>query len=415
MARLSRCELDRIKAEHPLDSFVEKHVRLGRASAKGIRAGQCICTPKKGRSPLWVNVAKGSWGCKYGGCGGDAFTFLEQFEGLDFAAALALLFGGEAVSDPATAARLEAERAQRQAERESRAAALAEEERRKAFEIWRGGAPVDGTLVDAYFIHRGLAPVRSKALRFAADEPYWLAPDEEDARPEIVHRGPCLYAAIQGPDSRFMGLHRTWLDPRLGTADMPREASGKAQIAAPDGTPLVSKKMRAGKQGGAIRLHEFGPGPGEKIFLAGEGIETVETVFQSASRDFERNYCAWAAGDLGNLSGAGLGPSTPHPTGLRLRVPSDEPDPSAPGLMPPREAEAAILLGDSDSDSFVTRARLCCAQKRWARAGWLTGIFMADADMDFNDMIRAWSLEVEERSDPLRGAEQVGEPWGSRS
>jgi hypothetical protein len=392
MPRLSKDELARIKEDNPLDEIVEKHVKLSRASAKGIRAGQCICEPKRGKSPLWVNPAKGTWGCKYGSCGGDTFTFLERFEGLDFRSALAMLFGGEVVSDPALAARLEEERLARKAEREKRETAQAEDERRKAYEMWGRGTPVADTLADAYFRHRGLEPVRSKALRFNANEPYYCVPDELGADPIVVHRGPCLYAAIQGPDGRFLGLHRTWLDPRLGAPDMPPKASGKAQIFAPDGTPMVAKKMRGGKQGGAIRLHDF---VGERdarprVFIAGEGIETTETVYQALVRygDPSKAYFAYAAGDLGNLSGGGLGLSTPHPEKRNRLVPPDEPDPSAPSLMPPEWATSAILLGDSDSDSYVTGARLRCAQKRWRKAGCPTVIRMADPTLDFNDMVR---------------------------
>ena len=330
---------------------------------------------------------------KNSACGGDTFTFLERFHGLDFVAGLAFLGGAEAVVDPELAAKYEAQRAKDAAEHAAREAAEAEDDRRKAFENWQRGVPVAGTLVDLYFMHRGLEAVRSRALRFSADEPYWFVPDEAGAPPQIIHRGPCMYAAIQGPDGRFIGLHRTWLDPRLGTSDMPAKASGKAEIFAPDGTPLVSKKMRGMKQGGAIRLHDFDPMQPEDrlcVFVGGEGIETVETAYQSLIRYGRRDraYYAWAAGDLGNLSGRGLGPSTKHPERPDRLVPSDEPDPSAPGLMPPAWATRSILLGDGDSDPYVTGAQLRCAQKRWAAASVPTDIRMAPAGVDFNDMVR---------------------------
>jgi hypothetical protein len=389
MARLSRDDLAQVKALNPLDGIIDARSKLTRPNSKGIREGQCLCNPVRGKRPLWVNPAAATWGCLARGsvCGGDTFTFLEQFEGLDFQAALASMRGAEIVGDPELAARMETERALRAAEHDARAKALAEDERSKAYAIWQAGMPATGTLVDDYFRHRGLGPVRSKALRFGADEAFWFAPEDPGAKPQIAHRGPCMLAAIQGPDGRFLGLHRTWLDPRLGMADMPRAASGKAAIAGPDGAPLPAKKMRGGKQGGAIRLHDGDPSR-RSVFLCGEGIETVETVHQALSRHGANDYYAWAAGDLGNLSGKALGLSLPHPTKPKRWVPSDEPDPAAPGMMPPPWASSAIILGDGDSDHHVTMARLRCAKTRWERSGCPTQIRMAPEGSDFNDMVR---------------------------
>ncbi|WP_174514080.1 DUF7146 domain-containing protein [Methylocella tundrae] len=390
MARLSRDDLAQVKALNPLDDIIDQRTKLKRANSRGIREGQCICNPVRGKWPLWVNAQTSTWGCLARGsvCGGDTFTFLEQFDGLDFQAALASMCGAEAVRDPEAAAKMEAERAARGAEHDARAKALAEDERAKAYAIWQNAGPVAETLVDAYFAHRGLDPVRSKALRFSAAEPYWHAPEDAGAKPSIVHRGPCMLAAIQGPDGRFLGLHRTWLDPRLGTAEMPREASGKAEILAADGAPLPAKKMRGGKQGGAIRLHDWHEGSGERVFLCGEGIETVETVYLAVHRGFGVNYCAWAAGDLGNISGKALGLSSRHPTKPGRWIPSEEPDPDAPGLMPPAGAAKAIILGDGDSDPLVTMARLECARRRWSRAGCPTEVRMAPEGSDYNDLAR---------------------------
>lgn len=389
MTRLDRDELAAIKAANPLDEMIAPRTKLSRANSRGIREGQCICKPVRGKRPLWVNTRTQTWGCLARGsvCGGDCFTFLEQFDGLDFSAALRSMAGAEVVRDPEAARRMDEERRRRAAEHEARAAALAEEERARAYDIWRAGAPAARTYVDLYFHHRGLEPPTSKALRFSADEPYWHAPEAEGDRPAVIHRGPCMLAAIQAPDGKFLGLHRTWLDPRLGTSDMPSGASGKAQIFAPDGAPLPAKKMRGGKQGGAIRLHDGEPG---STFLSGEGIETVETVYQAlrARRPADGPYGAWAAGDLGNLAGRALGLSVPHPQKPGRFVPSDEPDMDAPGLMPPRWAARAILLGDGDSDPFMTRARLRCARTRWERAGTPTEIRMAPDGRDFNDLAR---------------------------
>jgi hypothetical protein len=392
--RLEKADIEALKRARPLDGLVAARARLGRENGRGIRAGACLCSPKRGKSPLWVNGAKGTWGCLAGACGGDTFSYLQQWEGLDFKAALEFLGGREAVADPATIAEAEAARKQREDERMRREAELAEADRRRAFEMWQRGVRIEGTLAAAYFRHRGLDVPASKALRFVADEPYWVVADDSphehgrDGGPVVVHRGPCLLAAIQGMDGRFIGLHRTWLDPRLDSS--PGEGfSGKARIVAQDGTPLAAKKMRGGKQGGAIRLHMFAGGGAERVLIAGEGIETVETGYQAlATYAPGPDYAAWAAGDLGNLSGRGLGPSEPHPTLPNRRVPPAEPDPAAPGMMPPDGTIRAILLGDGDSDPYVTRARLECAKARWEAAGVPTEIRMAPAGADFNDLVR---------------------------
>ncbi|WP_374309367.1 hypothetical protein [Methylocella sp.] len=205
MTRLAREELAAIKDAHPLDEQIGARTKLSRANSRGIREGQCLCKPVRGKRPLWVNTRTQTWGCLARGsvCGGDVFTFLEQFDGLDFSAALRSMAGTEVVRDPEAAARMEAERRRRAQEQEALDAALAEEERARAFAAWRAATAADGTLVDAYFAHRGLEPPASKALRFSPAEPYWHAADDEGGRPAVVHAGPCILAAIQGNERGF--------------------------------------------------------------------------------------------------------------------------------------------------------------------------------------------------------------------
>lgn len=389
MMRLSPDQLAAVKAENPIAPMIERRVRLGRANARGVRSGACICEPARGKSPLWVNDDRRTWGCLKGGCGGDVFSFLEQFEGLDFSAALRSLRGADVPRDEAEIGRLRGERENREAERAEREAALVEGERRRAYRIFRNAAPAGGTLVDAYFRHRGLEPLASKSLRFSPDEPFFDIPDDEGAKPVVIHRGPCMVAAITRADGRFGGVHRTWLDPRLGTAAIASGASGKAHVCRPDGTPAKPKKMRGVKQGGAIRLNEPSAGAIHVILLCGEGIETTATALQACQRHgAAAAYVGWAAGDLGNLAGGGLGPSTPHPHKPGRWIPAEDPDPSAPGVMPPEWASLTVLLGDGDSDPLVTRARLECARRRYEAARRRAVIAMAPERLDFNDLAR---------------------------
>ncbi len=124
--------------------------------------------------------------------------------------------------------------------------------------------------------------------------------------------------------------------------------------------------------------------------MIGEGIETTATALQACQRHGAADDCyvGWATGDLGNISGGGLGPSEPRPEKTGRWIPSNEPDPAAPGLMPPPWAELVVLLGDGDSDPRVTRARLECARRRYQAAGFKTVVPMAPDGLDFNDLAR---------------------------
>ena len=382
--RLSPHELAALKAEHPVEALIQSRIRLGRPNARGIRPGPCLCEPVRGKSPLWVDTARQTWGCLRGhGCGGDIFGYLHQFEGLDFPAAIRRL-GGQPISAQARTVDPREEHARKRLER-----AKLERDRRQAFEIWRRAGPAHGTIVDNYFQFRGLEPPATRSIRFSSAEPYY-APTGAGANPTVVWSGPAMVAAIVGPDRRFMGVHRTWLDPRLASGGLPEGASGKATILSPDGEPLPAKKMRGWKRGGAIRLNDPRYDCGRIVLLIGEGVETTATALQACQHHGAPGDCyvAWAAGDLGNISGGGLGPSAPHPDKPGRWIPSSDPDPDAPGLMPPEWADLVVLLGDGDSDELVTGARLECARRRYEGAGFKTAIAMAPAGCDFNDLAR---------------------------
>jgi hypothetical protein len=391
--RISPDQPDDIKQRNPIADIFGERVKLGRPNRRGIRAGACLCEPQRGKAPLWVDTTKQTWGCLKGDCGGDVFDYLRQFEGLDFRAALGRLGGAPAPVDPETAARAEAERERRQRERAEQEATEAEAERARAWELWRAAEPAAGTLIDAYFLHRGLAPLASRSLRFLDDAPYYLPADNPGDPPQIIHRSPAMVAAIVNAAGRFWGCHRTWLDPRLASGPLPREASGKAEIRAPDSELLPAKKMRGSKRGGAIRLADPPAGAGRVILLLGEGIETTTAALQACQRHGAPGlrFAAWAACDLTNLSGGGLGPSTPHQTRPGRWVPPEDPNPAAPGVLPPAWADVTIILGDGDSDPVVTSARLECARRRFLAAGRAAAVAMAPTGSDFNDVARGIS------------------------
>jgi hypothetical protein len=151
-----------------------------------------------------------------------------------------------------------------------------------------------------------------------------------------------MFAAIVAPDRRFMGCHRTWLDPRLATGKLPKGSSGKATITGPDGEALPAKKMRGLKRGGVIRLNEPRSGSGRIVLLVGEGIETTATALQACQHLGAKDCCyvGWAACDLSNLAGGALGPSTPHPDRPGLWIPSEEPTRTRQGADAARMGES---------------------------------------------------------------------------
>lgn len=380
MSRLSQQELQALKDAHPLDMLAEaRGIKLGRPSAKGVRDGACPCAPVRGKKPFWINTRTNTYGCLKGGCGGDIFTWLKEFEGLDFAAALERLGGKSAVSDPEAVARARTERETKLRAAEAVEAKRREEDRAKAYEIFATGVGViSGTPVEDYLTGRGLGEVAdylNRRLRFLPEEPYY---HEVEGRFRIIHRGPAMMAAIQGPDDKFMGVHLTWLDLA--------NPGKKATITAPDGTRCPAKKVKGLAKGGAIRL--IGSKNGETLII-GEGIETTLSVWLALRKHGKHGpYAAWSSVSLGNMSGGGLGPSTPHPSG-RGWVPSEVPDPTAPGMMPPAWAPKVILLGDGDSDPLVTRARMQCARRRFEAAGHEVNVHFAPQGKDFNDMVMA--------------------------
>ena len=266
--------------------------RLGVADLRRTGAELVGPCPKCGGTDRFgINVQRHVFNCRTCG-GGDGIGLVRHVLGCDFRAALDWLCGErDVVLDPAEAHR----RMQRaEAEKKKRARdALRYRQRAtaQARDIWQAGVDPAGTAVEAYLSGRGLAdlfgPWPPKCIRFHAD----LAFMWKDGGGEwkAIHRGPAMLAAIQGPNGKFSGVHRTWLDPQ--------EPKGKAAIVAPDGTAQKSKKTWGAKKGGTIRL--VTP-PGAGMMVMGEGIETTATALVAGGYDAAAYWCGV---DLGNMAG----------------------------------------------------------------------------------------------------------------
>lgn len=260
---------------------------------------------------------------------------------------------------------------------------MRERERRRCYDFWMAGAHWRGTPVEDYLGGRGglILPANAR-IRFHPDMPSFA--DGREDEPLLVHRGMAMLAPLQDGGSIFRGLHITWLDPR--------GPKGKALIVHPDtGEVLPSKKMRGSKRGCYIDL---GGDPAPWRMIAGEGNETVAagyTALVRAGRDITGTAFR-VAGDLGNLAGRATA-TLAHPTlktehGRAQRVPGPDPDFDTPAMPVPDSVSELVLLGDGDSDPFLTRNALERASRRHAREGRVIRQPFAPEGIDFNDMLQ---------------------------
>ena len=135
--------------------------------------------------------------------------------------------------------------------------------------LFRAGQPIRGTLAEGYLMVRGIVldDEAADVLRFHPAAFYREAPG--DPRRTF----PALLAPVTNLAGTLTGVHRTYLDPRLGPASDPRRL-GKAPLA----TPRRSLGCLVG-HGVWLRA-----GNGSTWFV-GEGLETVlslATLFPDA-------------------------------------------------------------------------------------------------------------------------------------
>lgn len=392
MTRLSEAQIAELKERVDLADLAQSlGARLRRSGGRFV--GSCpICGG--GARATRFEIKQNGWVCAVCEDGGDAIRLLRQATGCDFASAIERLGGPRVLSaeeERSLAAKRAAKEKQAQAEAERyRKSELASCQRM----IFSSRRPTNGGLV-RYWSSRGLILPASADLWEQDHVPFFHG-EEIDGQgrrqPAMIWKGPAQLAPLLDNSGQFVGVHITWLRP---------DWLGKAQIIDPQtGEVLPSKKMRGSKKGTHIVLRqpsadvivaERRAGAPIRLFI-GEGIETVGQVGTSlkrAGRLLPGDHF-WASGDLGNLGGAHLGtiahPSLKTPKGRPQRVPGPDPDMDAPAIAIPPEVTHLCLLGDGDSEAFLTTTTLERARRRYARPGLSIGIAMAAAGTDFNSM-----------------------------
>lgn len=355
--------LDELRGRTSLVDVVGARVVLRRRGREHV--GCCPFHGEKTPS-LTVNEAKGFVHCFGCGAHGDAIGFVMRHDNVEFMDAVRHLAALAGMPVPGDEARAMGGDAGKPLAPIIKRPAPEDQDRDKdriiewARGVWRDARPWRGTLVETYLTRRGVCPPDDlPSLRFVASLKYrdrW--PDD---RPCNGHH-PAMVAAVQGPDGRITGIHRTYLAPDGAKADVP-----------------VVKKMGGVMWGGAIRMARAG-----RVLAVGEGIETVLAV-RLALPDLP----LWAAGSLGNMAGSGDpdGPTMAHPTRADKRLPTVMPDMGRPGLIIPDFVNELILLGDADGDRPTCEALIERAARRHFRRGRVVRVAWPRDGMDFNDLL----------------------------
>jgi len=184
----------------------------------------------------------------------------------------------------------------------------------------------------------------------------------------------------------------TWIDPV--------SPGKKIDFRDPEtGKPLPSKKIRGSKRQAKIYLGTGLTGldaPCSRLVIS-EGIETgLSAMIAEQDRPQAKLSEYWAAIDLYHLAGKST-KTISHPTlkktdkngrkyPVKVPGPWPKPDPDR-DLMPPAQFSEIVILGDGDSEPFMTHQAILRAAIRWDMPGRKISTPFADAGKDFNEML----------------------------
>jgi putative DNA primase/helicase len=195
-----------------------------------------------------------------------------------------------------------------------------------ALDFWRHETvPTAGTVVERYWLARGLAPPVPPSIRMSRS---WLRHPEGGSRPGMV-------ALVQHVEFGPVGIHRTWLAV---------DGSGKAAF-------REQRRSLGPVKGAAVRL-----APAGDVLMVSEGIETGAAAMTATGLP------VWAA-----LSTSGM---------VSLVLPQ----------LP--LAGTVVILADHDHSGVGARAAHTAAQ-RWLAEGRRARIALPPTPgTDFNDVLR---------------------------
>jgi hypothetical protein len=231
---------------------------------------------------------------------------------------------------------------------------------------------------------RGLRNVPPRFLTdiwYVPELGYWGFRDDGglDDKPVLLAGLPAVVALIRSVSGAVIGLAETYLDP------------GEPKKWSPPGYPRNKPvKVRGSKKHGLIRL-----GPTTETLGVAEGWINALSYYQLGFGPEDMSLAA--AVDLGNMGGRAIG-AVNHPTGKsadgrRARMPQGlRPDPDSPGMILPDGVRSLILIGDRDSETYATVAKMMTAAARFKANGLEVALSWPVKGMDFNEMIQKGSV-----------------------
>ena len=251
--RYTDAEIQRVKDDNRISDVVGRFVTWDMRKSNPGRGDWWACCPFHGEKAASFHCEdqKGRYHCFGCGAGGNVIKFLREKVGLTFPEAMAEL-GGEAEKSQPT----DEERARQKRQHEARIAAAkakeVEEERDTrefAHKLWSECRPLAATIAEEYLRKRGADfDFSFPALRFHPAMRYGPTKTQH----------PCLVAAVQAPDDRFLGIWRIYLTPEaenLRAADGAKvklglgaytEAGGCVRLGKAQGTGHVTEGIETG-------------------------------------------------------------------------------------------------------------------------------------------------------------------------
>jgi hypothetical protein len=380
----------------------EELARRGLWSKKMLGDAGNPCPGCGGTDRFAVNLRKNVWVCRASGAGGDAIALARHIDCSSFLVAVETVTGEpppgrDSIETPEEQQRREeaviaaAEAASQKEKHDAEEARVyRERERQRAYDIWRKGVAITGTLAEDYLAVRGVQAGPGARLRFCPKLALWDKSIKEGGT--IQHEGPAMAAAIEGPSGHFAGVEIDWID-----------LSGpKGKVLVPDpktGEFIAARKTRGSPKGGTVLLAKP-DGPVTRLVL-GEGKITVLSVYCAlleAQSELLEGAEFRAALAIRNLAGLAAG-KVRHPTATTTdaagrtranRVDNDDlidANKDWPLIYVAQSVAELILLADGDSDPFTTDLAMKRAVKRFARAyPWLAiKVVWPAAGRDFND------------------------------